>query len=327
VYQTLLEGMAAPHIFHFLAVIGGFALLIVIALAVLTYPLAYRRKMRSAIEGKVARKSRNWLAEAKDAVVHGMFIVRPSQRGVYHFVSRTLKRAPHHRVYLSMYGGAGLALLIAITVGFRAHNGQISIVYSERGLRAAIPIVALLAISGLKVAFLSPVELKANWLFRAIGSRPDADHIAATLRWTLLRSASLTVAVLLLAKLISPSAFPEMRQMMAQLIVVQGLCLLLIDVLFLRFLDVPFSVPLVYSKRNLAFYIAAFLVLFPPFVSTVVDLGRWIERSLWHFFAACLFVLIAHLWLQHWQGNIIRERAAWPEDEDIDEFPQRLGLS
>jgi hypothetical protein len=31
--------------------------------------------------------------------------------------------------------------------------------------------------------------------------------------------------------------------------------------------------------------------------------------------------------LQHWQGNIIRERAAWPEDEDIDEFPQRLGLS
>jgi hypothetical protein len=327
VYQTLLEGAAAPHIFHTLAATGGLALFIVLALAVLTYPLAYRRKMRSAIEGRAARNPRNWFAEAKDAVLHGIFVLRPSQRGVYHFISQTLKRAPHHRVYLSMYGGAGLALLIAITIGFREHGGQLSIVYSGRGLRSAIPIVAFLVISGLKVAFLSPVELKANWPFHAIGSRPDHDHIAATLRWTLLRAAFLTVAVLLLAKMLSPSAFPGLRQMVAQLLVAQGLCLLLIDVLFLRFLSVPFTVPLVYSKRNLAFYIAAFLVLFPPFILTVVDTGRWIEHRLWHFVAATLFVLMAHVWLQRWQRGIIHEQSGWAEMEDADEFPQRFGLS
>jgi hypothetical protein len=325
-YQTLLEGASAPHVFHKLAEMGGLALLIVLALSFLSYPLAYRRKMRSAIEGKAVKNSRNWLTEAKDTLLHGVFVLRPSQRGVYHFISQTLKRAPHHRIYLSMYGGAGLALFIAITVGFREHSGQLNIVYSEHGLRAAIPITAFLAVSGFKVAFLSPVELKANWLFRAIGSKPDSDHITTTLRWTLLRCVFLTVAVLLLAKLLSPSAFPGMRQMMAQLLVAQGLCLLLIDALFLRFLSVPFTIPLVYSKRNLAFYIAAFLVLFSPFIWTVVDTGRWIEQSLWHFLTASLFVLVAHVWLQHWQKNVIRERSGLLEDEDAEEFPQRLGL-
>ncbi|HLH35901.1 MAG TPA: hypothetical protein VKX41_14605 [Alloacidobacterium sp.] len=89
----------------------------------------------------------------------------------------------------------------------------------------------------------------------------------------------------------------------------------------------PFTVPLMYSKRNLAFYIAAFLVLFSPFVWAVVDTGRWIERSLWHFFIASLFVLVAHLWLQHWQRNMIRERSGLLEDEDAEEFPQKLGIS
>jgi len=327
VYQTLLEGGAAAHIFHTLAARGGIALLIVLALTVLTYPLAYRRKMRSAIEGQVTRHSRNWLAVAKDAILHATFILRPSQRAVYHFISQSLKRAPHHRVYFSMYGGAGLALLIAMTIGFSQQNGHTSIVYSSLGLRSAIPVVAFLVVSGLKVAFMAPVELKANWPFHITGSRPDPNHIAATLRWTLPRAVLTTVAVFVLAKLLSPSTFPGWSQMLAQLLVAQGVCLLLIDALFLRFLSVPFTVPLVYSKRNLAFYIAAFLLLFTPFIQTVVDLGRWIEKSPWNFLTVALMVLAAHVLLQRWQHSIVTDRACLPEDIDLDEFPQRLGLS
>jgi hypothetical protein len=327
VYQTLLEGGAAAHIFHTLAARGGLALLIVLALTVLTYPLAYRRKMRSAIEGQVAKHSRNWLASLKDALLHAIFILRPSQRAVYHFISQSLKRAPHHRVYFSMYGGAGLALLIAMTIGLSQQNGHTSIVYSSLGLRSAIPVVAFLVVSGLKVAFMAPVELKANWPFHVIGSRPDPNHIAATLRWTLPRAVLATIAVLVLAKLLSPSTFPGWPQMLAQLLVAQGVCLLLIDALFLRFLSVPFTVPLAYSKRNLAFYIAAFLLLFAPFIQTAVDIGQWIEKSLWHFLTAALMVLAAHILLQCWQRSIVTDRASLPEDVDMDEFPQRLGLS
>ncbi len=326
-YQTLIEGSAAAPIFRVLAAKGALALLIVLALTALTYPLAYRRKVRTAVEGHIAKQSRNWLAAAKDALLHATFILRPSQRAVYHFISLSLKRAPHHRVYFSMYGGAGLALLIAMTIGLSQQNGHTSIVYSSFGLRSAIPVVAFLVVSGLKVAFMTPVELKANWPFQVIGSRPAPDHIAATLRWTLPRAVLATIAVLVLAKLLSPSEFPGWPQMLAQLLVAQGICLLLVDALFLRFLSVPFTVPLVYSKRNLAFYIAAFLVLFVPFMQTAVEMGQWIEQSIWHFAIAALAVLEAHILLQRYQRNFIRERLALPENEELDEFPQRLGLS
>ncbi|WP_158750205.1 hypothetical protein [Acidobacterium sp. S8] len=326
-YQVILEGRQALPVFGHLAATGAWALLIILTLTCLSYPLAYWTKMRRAIEGLVQKTGRNRIAEAKDYILHKILILRPPQRAVYHFVSQTLKQAPHHRVYLSLYGGAGLALLLATTIQLQQHNGHIALAFSSYGLRSTIPVVAFLAISGLKAAFLSPVELKASWLFSAIGTRPDRNHIAATLRWTLLRTIFLTVATLLVIVLLSPSLFPAALPIAAQLLVAQGLCLLLVDIFFLRFLSVPFTVPLIYSKRNLAFYAGAFLALFGPFIFTVVDAGFWMEQRLWHLLIAAALILIAHALLQRWQRSIVDERASLPEDFDLDEFPQRLGLS
>ena len=326
-YQTLLQGSAAFPVFHTLAAIGGSALLAITALAFLTYPLAYRRKTRSAMEGTVAKSARHRFADARDAVIHAVFVHKPAQRAVYHFIGKTLKRAPYHRVYLSMYGGAGLALLTASIVAFKQENGHLALAFSERGLRSVIPVVAFLVVTGLKTAFMSPVALKANWPFHGIGIRPNGDYVASTQRWTLLRALILTTAALLFAKIIAPAVFPGIRQMAAQLLVAQGLCLLLVDVLFLQFLSIPFTVPLVYSKRNMGFLLAAFLLLFPPFILQVVDAGRWIEQSYWHFPVAILLVAGAHAALQHWQQTMIRERASLPEREDEDDFPRRLGLA
>jgi hypothetical protein len=173
IYQVLLEGRHAPAVFYTLAARGGWALLLVLLLACLTYPLAYRRKTRSVIEGIVGKSSRNWLADARNTVLHAIFVFKPAQRAVHHFTTRTLKRAPHHRVYLSMFAGAGLALLIAVSVEFRPSNGHLALVFSPHGLRADIAIVALMAVAALKGAFMSPVELQANWCFHVIGRRPD----------------------------------------------------------------------------------------------------------------------------------------------------------
>lgn len=326
-YQYLLEGGHASQAFRDLAARGALALLIVLALTCASYPLAYWTKTRRAVEGLVQKNTHNWLADTKDWLLHRVLVLRPSQRAVYHFISQTLKRAPNHRVYLSLYGGAGLALLLALTIIFQQQNGHIALVFSNHGLRSSIPVVAFLAISGLKAAFLTPVELRANWLFSTIGTRPNRNHIASTLRWTLLRAICLTIAVLILAMLLKPTLFPTVLQIAVQLLLLQGLCLLLIDLFFLRFLSVPFTVPLVYSKRNLAFYAGAFMALFGPYVWMVVDTGRWMEQSLWNFLTAAGVILFTHTLLQHWQRSIIDERANLPEDMDMDEFPQRLGLS
>lgn len=327
VYQFLLEGGHTLPAFRDLAARGGLALLIILAFTCASYPLAYWTKTRRAVEGIVQKNTRNWLTDAKDWLLHRVLVLRPSQRAVYHFISQTLKRAPHHRVYLSLYGGAGLALLLALTIIFQPSNGHIALGFSKYGLRYSIPVAAFLVVTGLKAAFLSPVELRANWLFAIIGTRPNRNHIASTLRWTLLRAIGLTIAMLIFAMLLSPTLFPTVLQIAAQLLLLQGLCLLLIDIFFLRYLSVPFTTPLVYSKRNLAFYAGAFMALFGPYIWTVVDAERWIEQNLRHFLGAAAAILALHFLLQRWQRALIDERASLPEDMDMDEFPQRLGLS
>lgn len=327
-YQLLLEGASALPVFRALAMIGGWALLGVITLACLTYPLAYRRRTRNLIEGYVAKNEHNLFAEMKNRVLHTTLLYRAPQRAVYHFMGRTLKRAPQHRVYLSIYLGIGLALILASAVRFRLGQAQISLVLSEKGLHVAVLLAAFWLVVGFKAAFMLPFELESNWPFDVIGIRPDYEHIVATQRWTLIRALAVSMALVALGALANPpSTFGNLPSLAAQLLVAQAVCLLLVDVFFLRFMAVPFAAPLAYSKRNVAFTLAAFLFLFPEYIRIAIGAEAWMERSILHMVIAVLFIAIVHLGFEYQQRKIIRERVSLPQDIDVEEFPQRLGLS
>ena len=325
IYECLLRGTAALAVFHALAFTGCWTTLLVVGLAVITYPLAYRRKTRRIIEGNATKHNRNRLAEAKDALLHAL-LRRPEQRAVYHFIGHTLKRVPRHRVYLSLYGGFGLALLLAVTVNFKVEQGHIHLVFSEPGLLAATPLAAFWIVLGMKAAFMSPVSLRANWIFHTIGGHFHADRVTATQHWTVLRAAVLTVCISLIACMLSPTSWRDMHHVIAQILVAEALSLLLVDGLFLQWLSVPFTAPLTYSKRNLAFLVPVFLLLFPLYIEKTVQWGIWIERSLMHFVAALALVLVMHAALLYFQQRLIREHAGWPVLDEEEEFPRRLGL-
>lgn len=326
IYECLLRGADALTVFHGLALTGCWATLLVVGLAVITYPLAYRRKTRRVMEGEVEKHGRNWLVEAKDAMLHAL-LRKPEQRAVYHFIGHALKRVPRHRVYLSLYGGFGLALLLAATVNFKVEQGHIHCVFSEAGLLAATPLTAFWFVIGMKAAFMSPVSLRANWIFHGIGRQPNASHVAATQHWIVLRAAALTVSIALIACMLSPSSWRDVRHMVSQILVAEALPLLLIDVFFLKWLSVPFTMPLSYSKRNIAFLTPVFLLLFPLYVQKTVQWGIWIERSMMHFMVTLALVLVVHAALMSYQQRVIQERVGWPPiSEEEEEFPQRLGL-
>ncbi|HEX3437973.1 MAG TPA: hypothetical protein VHT24_14485 [Pseudacidobacterium sp.] len=326
-YQLLLEGASALPVFHSLAITSGLALLAAVLLACVTYPLAYRRKTRSLIEGFVAKNRRNWFAETKNKFLHCTVLHRPRQRAVYHFISQTLKCAPQHRVYLSIYAGIGLALIIADSVTFKLANGQVGFVFSEKGLHTAVPLAAFWLIVGLKAAFTVPFELTANWPFHVIGIRPDHEHIVATQRWTLLRALAVTTVFVFLGAELDPATLGTTHAMVSRLFVAQGISLLLVDIFFLQFMAVPLAAPLAYSKRNIAFALAAFLVLFQGYIETTVSAEAWLQRSTVRLVIAVILIAVIHLGLQYQQRKMIRERASLPQDMDLEDFPQRLGLS
>ena len=153
------------------------------ALTIVSYPLAYRRRMRYLVEGSEAYSIRGTspLVPIR-RLLHATLLRNAVQRGIYHFISCSLLRTQRHRVYMAMYGGLGLALLIACTVLLKLAHGHLGFALSPDGLRAAVPIVAFWTIAGLRTAFLSPADKRGSWIFRVIlgkpGIRATGDHHA-----------------------------------------------------------------------------------------------------------------------------------------------------
>jgi hypothetical protein len=321
-YETLLDGSRAGTIFHSLAARGAVAMLLLAATVAATYPIAYRRSLRSTIEGAATRHSRNPIRDAWHALLHTLWIRRPQQRGVYHFISQTLMRGARNRVYLSMYAGLGLALIVAGTVTFRIAHGRLELAFSTYGLLSAIPIVVFWVVSGLRVALRATVDAPASWLFRIIDRHPQPDYVRATHRWVLLRALLIACAAVLLGAWLKPSlAAPP--AIAAQAVIASALCLLLTDAFSLRMLEVPFTVPRSTNRLSLAVMLVLYLFAFPPLVWSIADHHAWLVH---HLVRIVVLAALAHLAFRYAQWRTLRERATWGELEDEDEFPQRLGL-
>ena len=113
IYQRLMEGPSALPMYSRLAQIGCVALLATAGLAALAYPIAYMRRVRQLVEGPGARARRNWAALPLHKLLHATLVRTPIRRAVFHFISQSLLRVQRYRIYLVLYGGVGLSVVVA----------------------------------------------------------------------------------------------------------------------------------------------------------------------------------------------------------------------
>ena len=81
-------------------------------------------------------------------IFHATIIRSPEQRAIFHYITQTLFRVPRYRIYLVLYGGVGLSIVIASVLRFSTLNDQIQVIVSTDGLRASAGMVAFWAIAG-----------------------------------------------------------------------------------------------------------------------------------------------------------------------------------
>ena len=118
IYERLLAGPSAAPVFDELARTGFYALLVMLACTLLTYPLAYRRRVRQLIEGSSAVATTNRAVVPLRYLLHATVLRKPSQRAIFHFISQTILRAQRQRVMLAMFGGLGIALTLSVVLVF-----------------------------------------------------------------------------------------------------------------------------------------------------------------------------------------------------------------
>ena len=332
VYQRLMEGPAALPIYTRLAQIGCTALITTVAAGMLVYPLAYLRRVRQLIVGPGTHDTRSWVALPVRGLLHATLLRLPISRAVYHFISQTLLRVPRYRIYLVLYGGVGLSLVVASVVRLIAANDQVRIEVSADGIRASIAIVAFWTIAGLRMAFVSPGNRQGSWAFRIVHGRPPefdtAMHqLRAAKLWALLWAAITTFGALLVFHSSAPWDLLTWPATASLFLIAAGLCLLLTDLLFLGVKTVAFTGEPAREQPNLALTLLKFFTFLPVIVWLPVTAEPWVAKSLQHFALAVAVIAAAHIVLEILHRRIIREHCNMPGLEDDEEdFPMKLGL-
>ena len=332
IYQRLLEGPSALPIYTRLAQTGFAALLITLALAALAYPLAYVRRVRQLVVGPGTHDTRSWVARPLHSLLHATVLRSPLRRAVFHFISQTLLRVQRYRIYLVLYGGVGLSVIVASVLRLTVAHGQVRMAVSPDGVRAAIAIAAFWTIAGLRMAFVSPGNRQGSWAFRIVHGRPPilttAMHqLQAAKLWVLLWAIIATFSVCLILRPFAPPELLTWPATASLLLIAIGMCLLLTDAFFLNVMTVAFTGEPAREQPNLAMAVLKYFTFLPIIVWVPVASEPWIEQSILHFAFAAGFISAVHLALQRFHRHIVQEHCNMPGlEDDEDDFPMKLGL-
>lgn len=331
-YQNFVGGDGTIPVLQKLAIMGWTALSGALLIAIVMYPAAYLRRVKYLLEGAATRSSRNRAVAPLNGIVHALIVRSPIGRAVFHFINQTLLRVPRYRIYLVLYGGVGLSVLIATVLRLTATNGDLKAEASADGIRMAAGMVAFWVVVGLRTAFISSGNQRGGWVFRLTHGRPAHFEAAivqlrAVKSWVLLCALTATVAVIAGLRVVAPGELLSVEATAAQLLVGVGICVLLTDAAFAQVLTLPFTGEAGGEKPNLAFTMLKFFTFFPFVTGGALGAEIWIEKSWAHFGVAGLVVLVGHWWFRYRHREIVRINSMQAEvEEGEDEFPMRLGL-
>jgi hypothetical protein len=326
VYERIMGGPASPEIFHSLARTGCYAVLLVIGCTLLTYPLAYRRRVRQLIEGARAADSSLHSSAAVDGLLHTAVLRLPQHRAIFHFISQTILRYQRQRVMLALYGGLCVALAVAEMLVLRVGDGHIRPALLPAGIRAAIPVLVFWTVAGLCSVLSAPVDRRGAWVFNIVLGRARAEHLAGARLWITLWSALVGVGAIGVLHLLSPGSLQGEHVMAGQLIVVVGMAFLLTDLFLFSVRTIPFTSLKKSAITDMPLAIVRYVIAFPMLIAATVHMESWIEASTRHLVETALLFAAAHLLLEGSQRQSVQRSGLDMVESETNEFPQSLGL-
>ena len=159
----LLPVLASPRI----AETAPLAAIVVSAAALTLYGVSYRRLLKLALEGTGTRNNRvppfRWLVP----LLQRLFPLSPPGRAVFAYTLRTVARSRQHRMLLAGWVGLALAMILSSSVPFIVRNGWDALARPAPVVLVAPLILAALTMTGLRMLFAIPTEIRANWTIRS----------------------------------------------------------------------------------------------------------------------------------------------------------------
>jgi predicted permease len=273
-----------------------------VACAVLVYLAAYARHRKLLLETQDMAAPRSvlgwsWL---------GMLAREPRRQAILHFLATVLSRSRLHRLVVMAYAGAGLALMVnALLLAGRVNTLRFIALYWPLGF-------SIVVLAGVRHAFLMPVDLPANWIFRLLEGQGRREWMSAVERFVVgvaivpIHLAGLAVAVNALGWAVA------LRMAALQLVT----ALLVFEFLFYSWQQLPFTCSYAPGRNSLIASLAGWLAL----LCFVVPLHAQFIAGASHM--PVVFFLYAAPFVAAWLWARRRRREGWGEAKLIYEDPQ-----
>jgi hypothetical protein len=325
VYEFVLHTSPVGGAFAHLAAIAVAGTLISSAAFLLLYPLAYRNRASSLIEGEEARPARAGRVISGFPVLLTQYLPLPRQRASFHFLGQTLLRVQRFRASAIFASCAGCALALTIMAKLRVMTVAPYLRVSSQFPVSTVVAFLFVAVGSLRLLLSSNLEPKANWLFECIVGRWDRGVASGVRRWMFLVTCPVGIGAFaaLVYLLLRDAAGFAPAPLARELITLLAACFLLVELFFHAFREIPFASS---GLRRRSMSIAALVYIFAIFPLSMVVIRR-LEAS-----AAESWLIVAFLLscagLAYTTLDRMREQGEHfvPADDTEEEYFQRLGL-
>ncbi len=219
------------------------------------------------------------------------------QTAVVLFSIRTLLRSRQHRVMLAFYLGIGFALVILL---MKAPAQENHLNHVDASLMFASIIMMSVLVSGTRIVFSLPLDLRANWIFRVTQVRGAAEYLAASRR-PLFVLAVIPVWAICAAVLFALWPWPDALR---HLIVLGVFGILIAYAGLYGFHKIPFTCSYLPGKRQAHLAFVASLPIFVLIAEAVVLEMRALHDSVLYLeilATLCVAVVLAR-WLAIWHA-------------------------
>ena len=254
------------HLMTALALRGAAAGLVPFAVTVAIYAFGYKRLLARAVEAPPRARTFG-LAALVARAIRATVVRRPEEQAICAFVLRAIARSGRHSMLMSIYVGAGLALMATSAIPDIARFGYDAFAAPGAAM-LCLPLVLSVALAvGMRILVTIPVDLPARWLFQTAGLVPRRVDAAV-------RKAMLLLVVPPVVLLAGLSAWILWGPAIAwrHAVFCASLTLVLCELLLITFKGAPMTRPYVPGRSRFHMWWAVYLTAFTTYCYSMAGL-------------------------------------------------------
>jgi hypothetical protein len=235
--------------------------------AILMYLWSYRRQRVRVLESPALESHTRMTFPP---AVAGWLLPNPRTLAVFGFTSKSLARSRHHRLILTAFCAAAIAVILQVIAGASGRS-----VVQRQAVIAAPLALSLFVLTGLRYLFRHPVELRANWLFRIHQPGNAAKLLAGVERFVLYCGVMPIMLLSLPAEMLVLGIGAGLLASLTCLL----LSLILMETLLFSFEKIPFTSSYLPGRRPLIDSALRCSVITVLWVGGLSSLVRWSLNS------------------------------------------------